>query len=132
MTWAEEESVAPPGKGEGVGVPEAKGGVGVAVAVNQGQGVGVPDHVAIPDALPLGLMMVRVTVALPLPRSDALKGGVVEGVWELVVVCEEHTDREGEDVTLPVLEATPVPDLCIEMVGVGENPGVGDFMGVDE
>jgi len=68
-----------------VAVPEAKGGVGVVVALDKGEGVGVPDGEAIPDALRLGLED-KVPRALPLLCTDALKGGVVEGVRELVVV----------------------------------------------
>ena len=86
MTRGEEESVAPPpGKGDGVAEPEAKSGVGVVVALDEGVGVGAPDSEAIPDALRLGLKD-KVPRALPLLCTDALKGGVVEGVWELVVV----------------------------------------------
>ena len=60
-------------------VPEAKGGVGVVVAQGKGEGVSTPDSEAAPDALRLGLND-KVSRALPLPCTDALKGGVVEGV----------------------------------------------------
>ena len=127
VTRGEAESVAPPGNGEGVVVPEAKAGVGVAVAENQGQGVGVPDHVPIPDALPLGESVGRVEgvlegngkgVPLPafpevgeapldllwLPLPDTLPLPKAEGVGaeEVVTVGTAVVVGVGEGVTLTV------------------------------